>query len=688
MPPPTSPDLSSLSSSPLLSDSPRLSSLSILSNFFLRHSQLELENHRNASVIDNELHINNNMLPFQIRNLNQIREDHSSTELEELRSDGQLHERLLLSSARQNVTNRNTLIFSPRSGGIPLRRLNAIRFGRCPHAPNEDPPDLSVTSKELQKYILSLLGFVATNCPWLGQSPLFVGHSSKHHKIEVPALEHLFACLDTTMDAYIYHRNQGTLWRRPVPETLAGNSRKRLADVAGPQRKRRKISASSKLAEPPTKSIRNPADGATLEISQLSYKQKLAIMSVVYTSYLRDGSNFSLFGLNKAQINMAFSSVNYEKKKVMGVFTLYGQLDEVLEYIMGSTGSLNLPRDRALIRRMRLAEKVVAAVKDSGRDDVDSPFLFPFSGSIIDFQHNDLRFLRHIRMSKNVPIRNLHLARTKTARARLQLQEWMKVNPFKQFRDVYLMKTLTKLRRNLCNFDNVSLAVQEDTLDMARGLRKHLDVIAGGLEPRLTKFNESEEHRETWHDVWQEHSLNHESPFVQEWDKKLSDKLAEFLMCEEHCLLNVQLNYVLFTAKVDTVDFLDAYIQHHLLLLPLNKRDEFFKILNKEQETSRVLRASRESVMVCSINRKTGALELNNTRAVLNFRNINMPDSHLAEDPNDPDEGNSYDFADLDDWRHDGEERFRNPDDGECAPTLLRGHYRRSGGGYSVYGVV
>ncbi|XXZ97818.1 hypothetical protein QA089_000295 [Meyerozyma guilliermondii] len=649
---------------------------------------MESENHRNASVIDNELHINNNMLPFQIRNLNQIPEDYSSTESEESRSDGQPHERLLLSSARQNVTNRNTLIFSPRSGGFPLRRSNAIRFGRCPHAPNEDPPDLSVTSKELQKYIVSLLEFVAANCSWLGQSPLFVGHSSKHHKIEVPASEHLFACLDTTMDAYISQRNQGMLWRRPTPEPSAGDSRKRSADSAGPQRKRRKISANNNLVEPQTKSIRNPADGATLALSQLSYKQKLAIMSVVYTSYLRDGSNFSLFGLNKAQLNMAFSSVNYEKKKVMGVFTSYGQPDEVLDYIMGSTGSLNLPRDRALIRRMRLAEKVVTAVKESGREDVNSPFLFPFSGSIIDFQHNDLRFLRHIRMSKNVPIRNLHLARTKTARARLQLQEWMKMNPFKQFKDVFLMKTLTKLRRNLCNFDNVSLAVQEDTLDMARGLRKHLDVIAGGSEPRLSKFNDAEAHRETWHDVWQEHSSNHESPFVQEWDKKLSDKLAEFLMCEEHCLLNVQLNYVLFTVKVDTVDFLDAYILHHLLLLPSNKRDEFSKILNKEQETSRVLRASRESVMVCSINRKTGGLEINNTRAVLNFRNINMPDSHLAEDPNDPEEGNSYDFADLDDWRHDGEERFRNPDDGECAPTLLRGHYRRSGGGCSVYGVV
>lgn len=648
---------------------------------------MEQDNHRNASVIDNELHINNNRLPFQIRNLNQIPEDYSSTELEELRSDDQPHERLLLLSARQNVTNRNTLIFSPRSHGFPLRRLNAIRFGRCPHAPNQDPPDLSATAKELQTYVVSLLEFVATSFPSFGQSPLFVSHSSKHLRIEAPTLEHLFACLDTTMDAYIAHNNQGLLWNNASSETAREN-RKRLAESTGPQRKRRRIDPSNNPAVLSSASINNPAQGARLAVSQLSYKQKIAIMNVVYTSYLRDGCNFSLHGLHNAQLTMSFSSVNYDKKKLMGVFTLHGRLENVLEYIMGTTGSLNLPRDRCLIRRMRLAEKVVAAVRESGRDSLSTPFLFPFSGSIVDFQNHDLRFLTHIRMSKNVPIRNLHLARTKTARARLQLQEWMKLNPFKQFKDVFLMKTLAKLRRNLCNFDNISLAVQEDTLDLTRGIRKHLDVIAGQLEPKFGKFNETELPRSAWHDVWHEQPTGHESPFVQEWDKKLSDKLADFLMCGEHCLLNVQLNYVLFTAKVDAVEFLDAYIQHHLLLLPVSKRDDFIKIFNKERQTARVPRSSGESVMVCSLNRKTGCIEINNSRAVLNYRNINVPDSHIADDPNDLEEGSSYDFADLDDWRHDGEERFRNPDDGECATTVLRGHYRCSGGGSGVYGVA
>lgn len=705
MPPPTTPDLSSLSSSPLLLDSPRLSTLSLLSNYFIRHSQMEQGSHRNASIIDNELHINNSVLPFQIRNLNHIPEDYSSTELEELRSDGQSHERLLLSSARQNVTNRNTLIFSPRSGGIPLRRLNAVRFGRCPHAVAHEPPDIAVAARELQKYVVALLDFVAARCPWLGQSPLFVGHSSKHHRIEVPALEHLFACLDTTMDAYICQRNQGILWQ--------SEGRKRPAELGGPLRKRRRVERTDdsrgdrgegsakgsggvnstdeqaqfggqKRNKKTCLSTANPADGTVLALALLSYAQKLAIMNVVYTSYLQDGSNFALSGLTEASLAMAFSSVNYDKKRLMGVFTLSGNLAEILGYVMGTTASLNLPRDKTIVKRLWVAEKVAAAVEDSGQKASITPFLFPFAGSIVDFQHHDLRFLRHIKMQKNVPIRNLHLARTKTARARLQLQEWMKIHPFRQFRDSFLMKTLAKLRRNLCNFDNVSLAVQEDTLDLARGLQRHLATISGGLEPQLVAFNDTQKGEQSWHDVWHEHKLNHESQFVKEWDKKLSDKLAEFLMCEEHCLLNVQLNYVLFTAKVDTASFVDAYIHHHLCLLPRNKQDEFSKYLSQEQE-SQSPGASREAVMVCSLNRKTGELQVNNTRAMLNYRNVHVPETHFSVEH---DEGSAFDMVDLDDWRHVGEERFRNPDDGDCSPTILKGHYKRSGGGSSVYGVV
>lgn len=124
---------------------------------------------RYSSVYGNELNISNQTIPIQIRNIDRVLMGHNENndlfdeefdddyeedmddnvedsfderfddydddddsddggelEPENLRSDIQSNERLLLSSARQNHTNTNTLI-SSYNDAIPLRRQNAIR---------------------------------------------------------------------------------------------------------------------------------------------------------------------------------------------------------------------------------------------------------------------------------------------------------------------------------------------------------------------------------------------------------------------------------------------------------------------------------------------------------------------------------------------------------------------------------
>lgn len=583
----------------------------------------------------------------------------------------QLAQRLLLSSARQNHTNRNTLIITPEtrpSGAVSLTRQNAIRSkSRQDH----NSQALGGLAKEYHHEFLGAMSAIRSLPSYLGKSPLFSNHPHSEQRrglrrwgcrrLKKPSLQ-------AHMDRFLHLRKKGKLW--PESEHLCrtnpihehhSESTKRKPDAESPNRKkRRKIKEESRKQVP----ISASSSGETIDASLLVRSDKLRILSGLRCSYLKNGSTFSLglvsdwlFKRGSDMIDLTFSQVDHSEKSVHGHFSLKfggdrtGDVHLILSFLAFLCGGprsgycINCTNKVIQTKSALLNEAFMAVIVEHGLSNPEvvqcltKAYLIPFHGDLIDFDKNDLRFLPETRSVAPKPgfSRAIHASRVRNEQIKFQLGEWLRIRPFHNFSEAFFLNYLFFVEKYLREFDQAPKHEQELSVEFAKHLKELIFHITKDFafldEAEIPMLDEKlqQAKKDLWERKRHEPRSNlQKSSFLQEWDTKLSEKLCDYVTCEDSCLLNIQLNYVLFTVKVDVSSTLDQVFYEFLDLV--SKDSERYTLQKKYDALCKetLLPEARETVFVCSLNRKTGRLEMQNTRLYLDYKYAGSCDARTS----------------------------------------------------------
>lgn len=694
---------------------------------------------------------------------------------ESLRSDIQSNERLLLSLARQNYANVNTLVLargrpidlyfnldSDNLSGVPLRRQNAIRVG---HVTKEDLKDkrklqrasdnikelLNNEAKVLQHDISRIISGIKNMRTFQGESPLFVRcpeddtrnfRNMFYSKLSSYRSEAIFPNLETFMDEYLHKRKHHWLWQKEKKDKQkaiqrgykrkASTGRSLLSLLIKNERKVKRRKVKSTIVEDEQISFlnkelktTNPNKSSIL----VSTQEKEHILNVQFCSAFQSGSTFNVRTMDDDIDNceLVLSNVDYENKNIFGFFRIfetvdatksyYQQVTNLVHYLCGyDSNSSSLPRSASLLRKLNILNRLgndKRVTLPSGNLS-DGSSVIPIEGYIIDFMTNDLRFLKSPKLDSKIVFRSSVATKMKSSRIRIQLLEWMRIQPFVQFKESYFLKFLNETNKNLLQFpkSKAPRMQKSEALHMTKEFRSNIY--------ELTKDFPWDEDASI--PVWEEQKAarqfgprKYRDFFMDDWERNLAHRLSEQLTRDDSAsLVNIQLNYILFTLKVDIIEYLNTVIECYLQKssMPTEVRDAynnvFEKILTEEEDKRDADRESQVTTLICSLNRKTREMEIHNTLPFLRNdtmgrRPVNIVNIHAS-----PQTLNDIVRAQL--MRDDSElfsanvpacltafinrrESFRNPNE-ELAETMLFGTYKkdiwgnRLGGGNPSYSMV
>lgn len=644
--------------------------------------------------------------------------------LQSLRSDISTNERLLLSSARQNPNNRNTLVPShplplPMEA-IPLRRQNAIRMrNRNPGQSLESDSLLLgrkddrrstnllhyLTTQEIQNlrndHLNSIVRLIKSfegmpNFP--GRSPIFKNHSSRHN-VNNETIAKLLNLnnssvlgLNDQLDSFLYQRKSKFIWNdewnkevlRSVtsPPKLKSDKQLRLLEnyrqvsstvkekfkknAKGRKRrgshsecdktshKRKKMAPSNltsdsyspKARKLPAASCSCQNYGDQIDSSKLTAEQKHNIMNILPSSYLRLGSSFQFLSeqssTHKEEVGLMdinINNVDYQLRDLFGSFTVFDKgkdqlmLNKFVNFFAGFKDNKNIPRDKSIFYKLQFLKFLDQDLEKSGFNSKEDTlkFTFPFEGALIDFKNNDLRFFPQspkdrnssFHLSSSPSSSHYHESKVKSQEVRFQLLQWFNVEPFNQCTVMFFFNHLLCIARFLKNFGRLSIKVKEQNFAFFDDLRSNINYLTNqfhflkNLKPNenpITKFTENS--------IPSVINSGSDSRFVLDWEKRLSDKFADFLTCNEHCLLNVQLNFILFTIKFNLSDFLTEYLKYRLSLLPPDLHGKYTELFKKFTKKDAINNHSKfNCTLLCSLNRKTGSVQIFNPLSSISFAN-------------------------------------------------------------------
>lgn len=620
----------------------------------------------------------------------------------------QLAQRLLLSSARQNPTNRNTLIIAPESnritGGVPLRRQNAIRVKRR----EETSPQKSSeeVAKAYHEEFQDAISKIKASSHFPGKSPIFSSGSLSSGKKSPPllrrwgTLRHLSrkSSLDSHMDRFLSQRRAGKLWPEPSTpdyEQLLVAKRphshesshhhhqkrhhrldtsirfQRYADPNASEattkvKKLRKRSSLKRKLESDESNIkkrrktRSGKDqllqydvfGDKIDENQLLNDEKYRILSGLDCSFLTSGSSFSLGPLidchskrNTDVLDLNFTHVDNEKKTMHGYFNIsndgsdvndFHLLSNFISYLCGGIRSqylLNCTNKVIQSKASLLNDAFMLGLSNSGMkkekisESIQKSLNVPFYGNIVDFDKGDLRFLDQTKMKshKSSVSQSFHHSRVRNEQVKLQLLEWLRIRPFSNFGETFFLNYLHFIERRLRDFDRYTRHEQELTLEFTHQFKELIYEVSRGYEfvtDEIPMYRDKFQ-KAMW-DITErfEHEPRCDLPksfFLLEWESKLCEKLCEHITHEDSCLFNVQLNYALFVIRVDVSKTLDQVFHRFLENVDESNKAGLMKRYEKLNRESLPAEA-KEAVFVCSVNRKTGRLEMQNTRLYLDYK--------------------------------------------------------------------
>lgn len=520
----------------------------------------------------------------------------------------QPNERLLLTTARSPQT--------ARTSSVPLRRQNAIRIRSMLNAEDSEGTKrsglkevLDLEAKLLQKEIHSLLETIERTRK---ESPLFPNNLHKPFSIRYFASlkNHMQGCLldgnksaDQMMDEFLWKRvNKMLFLKKKLP--LPPASKKRSKREEGPSCKRQK------------KNHVEANDSVELGIALYPYFyfDKNILVDGLHSSYFQSGSNYriSLDCSESNSCDIKFVNVN---SGVDGIFNIDSEcsleslllkLHNFAKFFCGmSNNSYQLPKSKILIRKLNVLDRI--SVDDNiifKKLSVNS-ILVPFEGRVVDFKTNDLRFLN---LEKPLS------ARFDSNKVKVQLSEWMKINPFVQFRETFFHNFLQHLDQDLAKFSDIEIRKSKKTeaLHLTKEFKSNLSEI--------TKYFGYLKNASVSEKLEKQRCRRHNDIFVEDWERNLALKLAE-VVTKDDCdtLITLQLNYALFTIEVDISKYLDTFINTILAHTEGEYVDNYRKVYNNilKDDTE-----STKAILLCSINKRTGRLEIHNTFSHLHHRHM------------------------------------------------------------------
>lgn len=566
--------------------------------------------------------------------------DASSSESESIESNlaidrMQVAHRLMLSLARQNTTNQNTFVFSTGSPhGVLLQRLNAVR------ARKYRKPASAETAKEVLAQFEKAVDITRSSPYYSGKLPLF---GALHLKASRRWRRPRVCGMDIQMDRLMQLRREER--KRGAEETVGSRKRRKMkGDKVSSQRlglflkliktefrarhlvrNKRKSAGESKREEIEEKTKSKTKDvlscGDDIPVIALSDMQRSRIISSVPCLFLQNGSSFQLGRLSQEGnwsplhygVDLTVSQVDHDAKRLGGFFsvrslpsngplssTVYS-LGAFLRYLLGSAQECT----KGIHTRASVVNDAFLELERNGmHSPFEKGFNVAFTGEIIDFNNHDLRFMQ-TKPPGNSFSRAMHVSRVHNEQVKAQLGEWLRIRPFHDFSEAFFVNYLLFVRRRLGQWGRCSRNEQELSLDFAGGFRDSMHHIAG----RFAFASKSD-----YFGFGKSPRTDNVRLFVGEWNTKLCEKLCDH-MCDERTLLNVQLNYVLFTLRVDMLSLLDHVFECSVR----NMADTGDKhtLLQRYAEATDISNKPNDTVFVCSLNRKTGRLELHNTRHCL-----------------------------------------------------------------------
>ncbi|CAK9436384.1 uncharacterized protein LODBEIA_P09420 [Lodderomyces beijingensis] len=544
-------------------------------------------------------------------------------------------------------------VVAPLQTGIPLRRQNAIRIrsilnndeeteeqtGNPSNNNNKLVKDLLESeASQLQKEIDALLQDLKHAGRFKDKSQLFdrsFSSVSRTSSTFFPCFAELTqiadgvgADVDGMMDTAL--RNKYT--RRPSkkgnspsssssfshsslpPPPPPVNSKRRASNAIEHESKKQKLATSS-----------NPSTDAYVHDARCfnnpySESDMDAIATGGSNINFRAGSSYVLHidGLksNASQCEdhekylLQFSEVGSEIAGEFKIMMNGGKVDGVIpklyrfaDFICGMSNPRYMAKHKQLNRKLNFLEVLM---KNSKLDHLDPRVCFlsvPFSGGNIDFKTRDIRFQDHEK-GKNSS------SRVNTSRVNLQLSEWMKINPFFQFKKVFFCHFLASLNEDLKGFSNtqVKRARKSEALHLTREFKANLLELTKDFD-----FGQDSKIFQTT-GISGRFGSKHSELFLDDWERNLSHKLVQSLTREDHStIFNIQLNYSLFTLEVDVSAFADSFIRFILTHTSQESRIMFEREIESlsrdESDDEEKVRAT----LICSITKNSGKLEIHNT---------------------------------------------------------------------------
>lgn len=271
---------------------------------------------------------------------------------------------------------------------------------------------------------------------------------------------------------------------------------------------------------------------------------------------------------------------------------------------------------------------------------LETPFKFNIDhGELIDFVHNDLRFLNLENKFSLLNHKNCKLSRLDRDKLYLQVIKWLNLSPFKLIINRFLLKLMApaKIRprpgsqfaSHLSNFYKVYSLLKllnKFNADSRINDDSHKD---SKTAKELTKLVEQGDRlNNSFRKSLPEGTLQDLKPANLEL--KLMRLIINYISCTQPsvpdassssgaahspCLINLKLNFSLFTLRVQLLSFINQLIEYVFTrlnnVIELSRYKKMYHKLNQKFAKSN---SSHELYLINSLNKKTGVWELNNTQ--------------------------------------------------------------------------
>lgn len=487
------------------------------------------------------------------------------------------------------------------------------------------------TASEVAEDLLRAMTAIKTLPLYRGLLPIFVMNNEGRRRPSPSGEDSLWAGLDDKLDDFLWQRRTGAAWDE-LRVAVVGRKRNKGGGEKGKKRVKTRPLAmleSDVIMATPPPPVSRPFNGYV----RLTQAEKDAIVDGQQCGFFREALVFS-FG-QKAPFTMVLTHVNQKNATLEGVFRFDSLklCESLLEFhlVLGGAGSA----PKSMARLFTVSRKLAVLSKLLRLNPVKSgwkglePIHIPFRGHSVDFKHHDLRFLPTApKETTRVRYKTFHSARIKNNMVKLQVLEWMHLQPFLQFKELYLVAMLEGHHQSLAS-EFVNVQEGQETIRKAEDLRNNLhtlasdlsfyqegDLCAAGIPQRPVNGSQRIE-------------------YLEQWNKWLVEALCDHMTAttSSATIVNITLNYVLFTVEVEISEYINRVMDAVAVAAKdggyMDEVKPFFaiydQILLDEHQYSlddselnfgfryHLRRPVTHAVILCLLNRKTGEIQCRST---------------------------------------------------------------------------